>query len=149
MTTVAEALRQARAQGLDRSDAMALLGALLACSRTWLLTHDDAPLDEQWPRVAPDPRAHIYLEAKLRLDRAVAVAWVTDRAGRRVWSHYGRMPLALDRDGWVRTAVALGAEPAGSIVRKSMSRRSGSAAAPGSTGMSRAAASASACASAG
>ena len=46
MTTVAEALRQARAQGLDRADAMALLGALLARSRTWLLTHDDAPLDD-------------------------------------------------------------------------------------------------------
>lgn len=46
MTTVAEALHQARAQGLDRADAMALLGALLARSRTWLLTHDDAPLDD-------------------------------------------------------------------------------------------------------
>ena len=46
MSTVAEALRQARAQGLDRADAMALLGALLARSRTWLLTHDDAPLDD-------------------------------------------------------------------------------------------------------
>ena len=45
MTSVAEALRQARAQGLDRADAMALLGALLARPRTWLLTHDDAPLD--------------------------------------------------------------------------------------------------------
>jgi hypothetical protein len=72
----------------------------------------DAPLEEQWPRVAPDPRAHLYLEAKLRLDRAVAVAWVTDRAGRRLWSHYGRMPLAIDRNGWVRTAVAVGPEAA-------------------------------------
>jgi hypothetical protein len=72
----------------------------------------DAPLDEQWPRVAPDPRSHVYLEARLRLDRAVAVAWVTDRAGRRLWSHYGRMPLAIDRNGWVRTAVAVGPDAA-------------------------------------
>jgi hypothetical protein len=72
----------------------------------------DAPLDEQWPRVAPDPRSHVYLEAKLRLDRAVVVAWVTDRAGRRLWSHYGKLPLAIDRDGWVRTAVAVGPDAA-------------------------------------
>ncbi len=43
--TVADALRQARACGLDRADAMALLGALLARPRAWLLAHDDAALD--------------------------------------------------------------------------------------------------------
>ncbi|MFM2054735.1 MAG: peptide chain release factor N(5)-glutamine methyltransferase [Pseudomonadota bacterium] len=43
--TVADALRQARAGGLDRADAMALLGALLARPRAWLLAHDDAALD--------------------------------------------------------------------------------------------------------
>lgn len=75
----------------------------------------DAPLDERWPRVAPDPRSHIYLEARLRLDHAVAVAWATDGAGRRYWSHYGKMPLAIDRDGWVRTAVAVGSDPAASL----------------------------------
>jgi len=75
----------------------------------------DAPLDDQWPRVAPDPLAHIFLEARLRLDRAVAVAWVTDRAGRRHWSHYGRLPLAIERSGWVRTAVAVGAGAGGSM----------------------------------
>jgi hypothetical protein len=71
----------------------------------------DAPLDDQWPKVAPDPLSHLFLEARLRLDRAVAAAWVTDRSGRRLWSHYGRMPLAIDRDGWVRSAVAVGADP--------------------------------------
>jgi hypothetical protein len=75
----------------------------------------DAPLDDQWARVAPDPLSHVFLEAKLRLDRTVAVAWVTDRAGRRHWSHYGRMPLAIDRDGWVRSAVAVGVSPAASV----------------------------------
>ena len=43
--TVAEALALARTHGLPRSDANVLLGALLGRSRTWLLTHDDAPLD--------------------------------------------------------------------------------------------------------
>ena len=75
----------------------------------------DAPVDERWPRVAPDPRAHLYLEARLRLDRAVAVAWATDSAGHRYWSHYEKLPLAIDRDGWVRTAVAVGANPATSV----------------------------------
>jgi release factor glutamine methyltransferase len=69
MTTVAEALRQARAQGLDRSDAMALLGALLACSRTWLLTHDDAPLD-----AAQQARWQDWLA---RRQDAVPVAYLT------------------------------------------------------------------------
>jgi hypothetical protein len=73
----------------------------------------DAPLDERWPRVAPDPRAHLFLEARLHLVRATAVAWVTDREGVRHWSHYGKPPLAIDRDGWVRTAVAVGADPGG------------------------------------
>jgi hypothetical protein len=76
---------------------------------------DDAPLDDQWPRVAPAPASHVYVEARLRLDRSVAVAWVTDRTGRRFWSHYERLPLAVDRDGWVRSAVALGPDPLGSV----------------------------------
>lgn len=69
MTTVAEALRQARAQGLDRPDAMALLGALLARSRTWLLTHDDAPLD-----AAQQARWQDWLA---RRQDAVPVAYLT------------------------------------------------------------------------
>ena len=76
---------------------------------------EDAPSDDRWPNVAPDPRSHVFLEARLRLDRAVAVAWVTDRSGRRLWSHYGRMPLAIDRDGWVRSAVAVGGDPAATL----------------------------------
>jgi len=71
----------------------------------------DAPLDDRWPTVAPGPLSHVFLEARLRLDRAVAVAWVKDRSGRRRWSHYGQMPLAIERDGWVRSAVAVGADP--------------------------------------
>lgn len=42
--TVAQALAQARARGLDRFDAQLLIGGLLGRSRSWLLAHDDAPL---------------------------------------------------------------------------------------------------------
>jgi release factor glutamine methyltransferase len=44
-STVAGALAQAKAAGLDRLDAQLLLGHLLARPRTWLLAHDDAGLD--------------------------------------------------------------------------------------------------------
>lgn len=44
MTTVAEALRQAREQGLDRLDAQLLLADLLRRDRAWLISHDDATL---------------------------------------------------------------------------------------------------------
>ncbi|MDP3820214.1 MAG: peptide chain release factor N(5)-glutamine methyltransferase [Burkholderiales bacterium] len=42
--TVAQALLEARALGVDRLDTLMLLGDTLACSRTWLLAHDDAAL---------------------------------------------------------------------------------------------------------
>jgi hypothetical protein len=76
----------------------------------------DAPLDDQWVKRAPDARDHVYLEAKITVDKAVAAAWVEDRTGRRYWSHYGRVPLAIDRSAWVRTAVAVGPNPGASIV---------------------------------
>ena len=75
----------------------------------------DAPLDGEWPRLAPDPLSHVFLEARLKLDKTVAVAWVKDRNGRRLWSHYERMPLAIDRDGWVRSAVAVGTDPGDAV----------------------------------
>lgn len=39
------ALRAARAQGVDRLDAQALLAAVLERPRSWLIAHGDAPLD--------------------------------------------------------------------------------------------------------
>lgn len=42
--TVAQALREARAQGVDRLDAQLLLAAALGQPRCWLLAHDDAVL---------------------------------------------------------------------------------------------------------
>jgi len=71
----------------------------------------DAPVDKDWEKRAPAPRAHVYVEAKLRLNRAVVAAWVTDRQNRRFWSHYGRLALAINRDGFVRSAVPAGADP--------------------------------------
>lgn len=45
--TIAQALVQAQARGVDRLDAHMLLGALLGRSRTWLLSHDTDPLDAE------------------------------------------------------------------------------------------------------
>jgi release factor glutamine methyltransferase len=45
LTTVAAALADARARGLDRLDAQLLLGHVLQQSRAWLIAHGDAPLD--------------------------------------------------------------------------------------------------------
>ncbi|WP_295638909.1 peptide chain release factor N(5)-glutamine methyltransferase [uncultured Methylibium sp.] len=42
--TVALALSVARQRGVPRLDALALLSDVLACPRSWLLAHDDAPL---------------------------------------------------------------------------------------------------------
>ena len=44
-TTVADALREAKARGLDRLDAQLLLARVLVRPRSWLLAHGDAPLD--------------------------------------------------------------------------------------------------------
>lgn len=76
----------------------------------------DAPAGDRWMRQAAGPRDHIYIEARLELDGALAAAWVQDRQGRRYWSNYQREGLSIDRDGWVRTAVAVGPDPASQLV---------------------------------
>jgi len=45
--SVAQALHAARELGVDRLDALMLLGEVLSCSRTWLLAHDDAELSTE------------------------------------------------------------------------------------------------------
>lgn len=47
MTTVAQALGEAQAGGLDRLDAQLLLGHLLGQPRSWLIAHDDDVLPPQ------------------------------------------------------------------------------------------------------
>ena len=44
--TVAEALAQARSRGVARLDAQLLLAHALSRDRTWLLAHDETPLDD-------------------------------------------------------------------------------------------------------
>ena len=46
MPSIAQALRQAQAAGLDRLDAQLLLGHLLQQNRAWLIAHDDQALPE-------------------------------------------------------------------------------------------------------
>lgn len=53
-TTLAQALAQACASGVDRLDAQLLLGHLLGQSRGWLIAHDD---DELSPEAAADFQA--------------------------------------------------------------------------------------------
>lgn len=53
ITTIASALQQARAAGVERLDAQLLLSQVLGCERTWLLAHDDKALGpEQAQRYA-------------------------------------------------------------------------------------------------
>lgn len=66
-TTLGEALAAARAAGVERLDALALLGALLQRPRSWLMAHDEAPLGAAAPawaaqlarRAAGEPLAYL------------------------------------------------------------------------------------------
>lgn len=69
--TIAEALRQARAAGVERLDAQWLLEHLLGRPRSWLLAHDDEPLPATaaaaWPamlarRAGGEPLAYVVGE---------------------------------------------------------------------------------------
>lgn len=73
MTTVmvAQAMQEARLRGLDRLDAQLMLCAIVKQSRTWLQTHDDAPLSASqsalWAlwlgrRAAGEPLAYVLGE---------------------------------------------------------------------------------------
>jgi release factor glutamine methyltransferase len=84
MTTVAAALAAARALGLARLDAQALLGHLLRRPRGWLIAHDDADVDE-------DAVARFRTLAARRRE-GVPVALLVGRQA--FWS----LELALGRD---------------------------------------------------
>lgn len=69
--SVAQALQDARTLGVDRLDALMLLANTLTCSRTWLLAHDDAELNEAQAthlrryfarRATGEPLAHLLGE---------------------------------------------------------------------------------------
>jgi hypothetical protein len=59
--------------------------------------------------VVDDPRRYLYLEARLRLEGAAVAARATFADGSSRTSHEGDARLAIERDGWVRTAIRLGA----------------------------------------
>lgn len=59
--------------------------------------------------VVDDPRHYLYLEARLRLGGAAVAARATLVDGTSRTSHEGDARLAIERDGWVRTAIRLGA----------------------------------------
>ena len=63
--------------------------------------------------VVDDPRHYLYLEARLRLEEAAVAARATFADGTSRTSHEGDRRLAIDRDGWVRTAIRLGAADRG------------------------------------
>ena len=85
--SIAESLQEARTLGVDRLDAQLLLERTLARSRTWLLAHDDAPLDSPQlealraclaRRAAGEPLAYILGEKEfhgllLKVDANVLV----------------------------------------------------------------------------
>ncbi len=75
LATVAEALAHARALGVDRLDAQLLLAHSLGCARTWLVSHDDAPICSEaleavaalWTRrAAGEPLAYLVGEREFR-----------------------------------------------------------------------------------
>jgi len=99
--TVAQALVDARARGVDRLDAQLLLARAMARSRSWLLAHDDAPLSagqaaayraDLARRAAGEPLAYIVGEKEFhglalqvnahvlvpRPDTEVLVDWALD-----------------------------------------------------------------------
>lgn len=71
VVTLAGALRDAQARGLDRLDAQLLLAHLLQRPRTWLLAHDDAPL--------PAATRARWLELVARRLDQVPLAYLTGR----------------------------------------------------------------------
>lgn len=59
MPSIAQALRQAQAAGLDRLDAQLLLGHLLQQNRAWLIAHDDQTLPEAMAAAFEDGRRRV------------------------------------------------------------------------------------------
>jgi len=75
MSSVADALRDARAASVERLDAQLLLARVLGRSRSWLLAHDDTPLNatqaSTWQallarRAGGEPLAYLLGEKEFR-----------------------------------------------------------------------------------
>jgi release factor glutamine methyltransferase len=117
--TVAQALRDARALGVDRLDAQLLLAELLGRERAWLIAHDDAPLTTRQQqgfvararrRAAGEPLAYLVgrkefhgLMLKVdprvlvpRPDTEVLVDWALERLAAHAPSPPETPPAVLD-----------------------------------------------------
>lgn len=113
--TVAQALLQARASGVDRLDAHLLLGHLLGRERAWLLAHDDHPLggqeEEAWQgqlarRAAGEPLAYLVGEKEFHgLRLAVTPAVLVPRPDTETLVDWALELLPM---GQARTVLDLG-----------------------------------------
>ena len=155
MQTVAQALAQARALGLDRLDAQLIVAARLAQSRSWVIAHDDAVLDvaqaaaiEAWftRRAAGEPLAYLVGEKEFhglllhvdphvlvpRPDTEVLVDWALEllasRASARVvdlGTGSGTIALAVKHACPAATMLATDASPAALAVARANAQRLG------------------------
>jgi len=153
MQTVAQALAQARALGLDRLDAQLIVAARLAQSRSWVIAHDDAVLDvaqaaaiEAWftRRSTGEPLAYLVGEKEFhglllqvdanvlvpRPDTEVLVDWALEllasRASARVvdlGTGSGTIALAVKHACPAATVLATDASPAALAVARANARR--------------------------
>jgi release factor glutamine methyltransferase len=153
MQTVAQALAQARALGLDRLDAQLIVAAQLAQSRSWVIAHDDAVLDaaqaiaiEAWltRRAAGEPLAYLVGEKEFhglllqvdanvlvpRPDTEVLVDWAIEllagMSSPRVvdlGTGSGAIALALKHACPAAAVLATDASPAALAVAQANARR--------------------------
>lgn len=113
--TIARALAQARAAGIERLDAQLLLGHLLGRDRAWLLAHDDSPLGPdvlpRWAeqlrrRAAGEPLAYLVGEKEFHgLSLAVTPEVLIPRPDTETLVDWALELLPPDR---ARTVVDLG-----------------------------------------
>jgi release factor glutamine methyltransferase len=113
--TIARALAQARAAGIERLDAQLLLGHLLGRDRAWLLAHDDSPLGPdvlpRWAeqlrrRAAGEPLAYLVGEKEFHgLSLAVTPEVLIPRPDTEPLVDWALELLPPDR---ARTVVDLG-----------------------------------------
>jgi len=155
MPTVAQALAQARALGLDRLDAQLIVATRLAQSRSWVIAHDDAVLDvaqaaaiEAWftRRSTGEPLAYLVGEKEFhglllqvdanvlvpRPDTEVLVDWALEllasRASARVvdlGTGSGTIALAVKHACPAATILATDASPAALAVARANAQRLG------------------------
>src|SRR5262249_1538220 len=64
-----------------------------------------------------DLRQYVYAEARLELHGSAVAARLLLNDGAGASSHHGDMRLAIERDGWIRTAIPLGAHRGQDVIQ--------------------------------